>query len=111
MENNSANLPFANNQPWQDDYQSAFLAYREYVSLAHIAYQNEPDVLYALRIDRPSASEATDWLQQARYFYTQIPAYNDLLNQKFGLKPEVWAQALMEIHALLDLENSELLSE
>ncbi|MEM8965485.1 MAG: hypothetical protein AAGE93_03645 [Bacteroidota bacterium] len=93
---------------WLADFQSAQRTYQEYVTLVRITYQHEPDVLRALGIDQPVPENKQKWLERARLFYAHIPAYNALLDQKFGLKLEVWAQALMEIHTLITTYNASM---
>ncbi|WKN40980.1 hypothetical protein [Tunicatimonas pelagia] len=90
---------------WQQDFQSAQRAYREYVTLVRSAYQSNHHVLGELRINEVAPTDQQRWLDHARFFYTKIPAYSAQLDQQFGLKPEIWAQALIEVHALISAKN------
>ena len=96
------------NQQWKADLQQAKRAYQEYVTLTRMVYQEEPAVLRKLRLDRPTPTRLQEWLDQARFFYTKVPACNAPLEQRFGLKPAVWSQALMEIHALISFKHERL---
>ncbi len=86
---------------WQTDFQSAQRTYQEYTALVRSAYQYERHVLSELHLNQVAPTDPDEWLDYARFFYTNVPSYNALLDQQFGLKPEVWAQALVEIHALI----------
>lgn len=96
------------NQQWKADFQQAKRTYQEFTTLVRMAYRDEPDVLRKLRIDQPAPSTQQEWLDQARFFYTKVPAYNTPLEQRFSLTPEVWAQALVEIHALISAKHERL---
>ncbi|MEQ9439200.1 MAG: hypothetical protein RIG62_09130 [Cyclobacteriaceae bacterium] len=96
------------NQQWKADLQQAKRSYKEYVTLVRMVYQNNPTVMRKLRIDNRTPQRIQDWMDQARFFYTKVPAFNTPLEQRFGLKPEVWSQALMEIHALISVKHDRL---
>lgn len=96
------------NQQWKADLQQAKRSYKEYVTLVRMVYQNNPTVMRKLRIDNRTPQRIQDWMDQARFFYTKVPAFNTPLEHRFGLKPEVWSQALMEIHALISVKHDRL---
>jgi len=73
-----------------------------------MTYRDQPEVLRKLRIENAAPTTQQEWLDQARFFYTKVPAYNTALEQRFGLTPEVWTQALLEIHALISAKNERL---
>jgi hypothetical protein len=96
------------NQQWKDDYQQAKRSYQEYVTLVRMVYRKQPEVLRKLHIHQPVPTTQQEWLDQARLFYTKAPAYIAPLEERFGLKPEEWSQALVEIHALISAKHRRL---
>ena len=96
------------NQQWKTDLQYAQRTYQDYAALARMAFRNEPNVLRKLQLDRSTPTRQQEWIDQARFFYTKVPAYGAPLEQKFGMKPEVWSQALLELHALISFKQVRL---
>ncbi len=94
-------------EQWQTDFQSAQRTYREYVAIVRSAYQYKYDVLGELQLIQAAPTGTDEWLDHARFFYTNVPTYNAQLDQQFGLKPEVWAQSLVEIHALISTKHQQ----
>lgn len=96
------------NQQWKGDFQRAKRSYQEYVTLVRMVYREQPDVLRKLRIHQAIPTTQQEWLDQARFFYTKAPAYIAPLEERFGLKPEEWSQALVEIHSLISAKHGRL---
>lgn len=90
------------------DWQWAQQCYEEYADLTREAYQREPEVLRKLKLDQPTPHHTEGWLDQARHFYTKIPAFNAKLEERFGLKPEDWSEALVGIHSLISYNTERL---